>query len=159
MPGMDADSTLSQVVGDGFFPFRALSGVCLRHFSDVSVHGRVEGGAFVHDPYAGGCRVDGGQLDVDAGGQLAVDDVGVGRVAGLGVEGGVDPGGVVMAVTDAKDGSLDILRGLGVEELRVPVRTGPGALAFGSEEREGYGLGGVDGEGEFTFCVGHGVVP
>src|ERR1700761_577990 len=119
MDGTRLRSRPLEVVGDRLLPFGALGWVGLGHFSYIRIYGRVEGGSLVHDADAGVAGVDGRELHVDAGGELAGDDVDVGGVAGLGVEGGVDPGCVMVAVMNAEDGSFDIFGGRGKDELRV----------------------------------------
>ena len=55
----------------------------------------------------------------------------------------VDPDGDDGAVLDGEDRALFVVRGLRIEELRVPVLAGPAALAFGTEERRGLVVGQV----------------
>jgi hypothetical protein len=46
-------------------------------------------------------------------------------------------------MVDCEDGALLVMRGTGIEELRVPVLARPGALAFRTEKGCGVGAGQV----------------
>ena len=120
---------------------------------DVVVAFGSEGGAGIDDVDARAVGVGGGEADVDGGDHDVGDEVGVLEVARFEVEERVDPDGGDGAVVDGEDSALFVMRGLGVEELRVPVLARPETFAFGSEERRGFGVGQVDDDVECCLRV------
>src|ERR1700739_691079 len=107
---------------------------------DVAVALRCDCGAGVDDVDLGICEVGRIETKVDGCDHDVGDEVGVLDVACFEIEQRVDPDGGDGAVVDGEDCSLLVVRGLGVEKLRVPVLAGPGAFAFMAAERRGFGV-------------------
>ena len=107
-------------------------------FGDVVVAFEGQGGAGVCDVNLGCGWVGGRESDVDGCDHDAGDEVGVDEVTRFEIEERVYPHGGDGAVLDGEDGALLIVRGLGVEKLRVPMFARPGAFAFGAEEWRGF---------------------
>ena len=111
---------------------------------DVVVAFGGQGGAGVDDVDAGAGRVGRSEAHVDGGDHDVGDEVGVLEVTRFEIEERVDPDGGDGAVLDGEDGALFVVRGLRIEELRIPMLAGPGAFAFWAEEWRGFGVGQVN---------------
>lgn len=120
-------------MGGGF----VVGGEC----GDVVVALRRESGAGVDDVDSRGGGVGGCEADVDGGNHNVRDEVGIDEVPSLEIVERIYPGDSDGSVLDGKDRTLFIVGRLRIKELRVPVLTGPGALAFGAEEGRGLSIG------------------
>ncbi len=100
------------------------------------------------------CRIDDAEGYVDGGHLNARNDVNVLEVTRVEIEECIDPYGGAVLVRNGEGRTLPVVRGLRVDEVRIPVATSPGALAFGAKERGSTRVSLRDGEVETVDDVG-----
>src|SRR5258708_38565674 len=135
-----------QVAVDGVCPFFAVFPVGLAEVPDVNICLSIEGRAFVGGADPGAVCVNRSKMNIDLGHHDAVNDRDVLYVAFLQIKDGSDPDALMLAVRHGKDRAGLVLRGLRLEELRLPIRSAPDAFRLRSKQRRRDFVRSADGE-------------
>ena len=107
---------------------------------EVRIAFRSECGTGVDDVDCCGGGAGGRESEVDEGDEDIRNEIGVLKVAGIEIEERIDPDCGDGTVLEGEDCALFVVRGEGIDELRVPMFASPGSFTFRAEERRGFGI-------------------
>src|SRR5271156_665346 len=147
---------LRQVVVNRRAPLFSAVAVRGAHFPHTLVGFGIQGSPLIRDIHIRILWVGLRKANVDEHNHCLRNEVNVLEMAGVRIKRSVDPIRMMMTMTDGEHRALRILRGLGIEEVRIPVPAGPTSFALRAKQRRHNFVGSVNRELERIAHMRHG---